>query len=801
MPQPRWEKCLPVTIPSVYIDLRPFSFLGLAVLLFYPPYLRGLFFAPELLVTHMASAMVFLLVLLDRLLRRKRVGLAGAMDYFALGLVGAFALSLTAAVNMREAVGAVLKYANFFLIYWSVSRWIRSYKDMEKLVWVLFLGALGVAVIGLGAATGYIQYPGAVTGDLQPSLQYSKTFALNSTLQYKNAFAAYIATASVLGLVLWFRSKNYLLQSLLGTGNMLMLVALLATQSRGGWVIYPLAVALLLAGVPSAYRWRGLYLFFLNLGLALFTTRLFWPRVLAGNGAGAARALLAGVAVMLAAHLVIWLGERLMERLDPSILTRNLLKGGGVGYLGLVFTYYIIYASGAVTSVSVQFVPWQIATRAQAINMAEPNFAIRLEYYRDAWAIIKNHPFVGAGGGAWNALYHRYQDFLYFTTEVHNQFLQLWVESGTPGLILYLGLWVAALVPVVKGLLRRREKEDWVVPWATTVAALALGVHSFFDFDLSLAALAIVLWSFFGMLRAAGELSPGHKAQVPRSMTRTLLSLLAGIVAALFLFVPSYRLYQAGQAGARGARAMAAQEMALAQAYMETAHRQDPFSASYVGDLAQIYTVLGLEAGDVKLIERARDYAALAKRREPYNPRVRTALSRMYMLQGWVDQSVAEARALLDINPLDITAYEYLGQTYIIAARFFLGSGRVERARPYVELAGQLPAQVSKKAEELKAARHPLRSPPFTLTPVVRLVGAQAAFLAGGWESAGKELQSLAKDPRVSDEARIWLAAMEARQGNQDKARRLLSAASRPDAVTQKDFSDLVAITLIEKND
>ncbi|MFA5882178.1 MAG: polymerase, partial [Eubacteriales bacterium] len=138
--------------PILNINLRVFVKIGLVFLLFYPPFLRGLFFAPELLMTHMFTAVLFALCWYDKLLRREVSFLKGPLDYSILAFILIYALSLIGAVNMRGAVGELLKVINYFMVYWIAAQTVKSEKDIKVLYRAIFISAVGVAAVGLGAA-------------------------------------------------------------------------------------------------------------------------------------------------------------------------------------------------------------------------------------------------------------------------------------------------------------------------------------------------------------------------------------------------------------------------------------------------------------------------------------------------------------------------------------------------------------------------------------------------------------------------------------------------------------------------
>lgn len=762
--------------PLLNINLQPLTLVGVAFLFFVPPFLRGLFFDPELLLVQQAAAGVFLLFVLDRLVKQESIAFSHPLDWLLCGLLLAYLVSISVAVDMRGAVRETLKYLNYLLVYWVVSRTARSERPISFLLHAVYLGAAGVAVVGLLSATGHLNFPGAWTG----------TF-INSTLQYRNALAAYLVIAQIIGFTLWIRTNSLFPQVLLALAGLPVTTVLLLSQSRGGWILYPIAAALWLTGLQDRF-WRGFYLFFLNLGVAMLTARAFLPEVVAGNSTAGLRVLLTACGVMAVAQLLINLGDRLLARRDLQPLHRNLFNYGGTLYIAAVVLTYLFYAAQALPRLGAQFLPVALLRRAGSITLEDPSAVGRFTYYGDAWEIIKNHPFLGAGGGAWNALYHRYKEGAYFSSEVHNHFLQTWVETGTVGFLFFTAFWLVLAFNLYL-LWRRRHEAGPAFPlvWGSGIAALALLGHSAIDFNLSLPALAIILWGLAGIVRGAAADGPKPRQPVlpqvslaKKPLTILIAQTAIGLLLALALYLPASRFYRAGQTGAAAARAVNAHNLTQARELMLKAHTLDPFTAVYLADLAQVEAVLGRADNDPASLERAEEYARHAVRLEPFNPRVRSTVSFAYLLLGRPDQAVAEAQALVDNNPLDVTAYEYLGRVAISAARQYLALGEIPMAGPYIQRAAQLPAKVRSRAAEVSTAGW--KGPKLQLTPLLALSSGQARYLLGDYPAAAELLQAALADNRIAAEASIWLAAVKARQGDLQGAQLLLDQSGNADA-------------------
>ncbi|MQL53503.1 polymerase [Desulfofundulus thermobenzoicus] len=819
--------------PILHLNLRPFFLGGLGFVLFTSPFMRGLFFQPELLTYLMITAAAFAFCVYDQVLRREVYFLRTPLDYAVAALVAAYALSLITAVHLRPAISELLKAAAFFMVYWTAARAVRGEKDMDRLLHVLYIAGLGVAAVGLLAAARVIDFPGAFENGV-----------IMSTLQYKNALAVYLAAVNVLGLGLSLKTELLLPKIIYAAGNTVLITVILGTQSRGGWIIYPLAMAALVALIPRGLRWRAAYHLFIFLGCGLVTARFFYAHLPVAQGAALLKYLLAGLAaafLLQAAYhfLALWL-----NRDEVAEATRRLVAVGGLAYCGLVLAVYLWYAAAAYPVAAAQILPGKVISRAETISAYDPSFRQRLEYYRDALRIVRDHPVTGAGGGGWNALYHRYASHLYWSTETHSHLFQTWVEAGTLGLAALLAAWAGFIRLLVR--LKRRESGEGpaVSTWTAAVAALTLGVHSAFDFDLSLAALGIFLFALFGAVRGmAGE--PERRAQAghggpegvppdrPAAFTgggnrnraawikvifsrffrsipdgpgspaggrkglagrdaparpsstarRLILAAMAGTLAAAAVIYPARAFHAAGVAGAEGARALLAKDMEQAKGRYEQAHRLDPFTASYAADLAQIWAVQAAARDDATARYRAIKYAREAAGAEPYNTRVRATLVNIYSLLREYDLMVQEAAALVAADPLQAVHYEVLARARLDAARYHLQRGEKDPARRYLAEAAQMPGQLP--------AAIPRPTPPLILS------AGQAAYIMGDLPGAAAYLEEAARDKEAAGrEARLWLAALYTRQGQGQKAAALLENLRKEEPETDKIYREVLSLSL-----
>jgi O-antigen ligase len=118
------------------------------------------------------------------------------------------------------------------------------------------------------------------------------------------------------------------------------------------------------------------------------------------------------------------------------------------------------------------------------VNAEDPTTG-RAHFWAVTADIIKHHPIVGAGVGAYGVLYSQYdsRDGQYRLEQAHNDYLQVLADGGIIGAILGL---VFIVVLFRMGFARRETHDDFRrgVSTGALAGCFAVLVHSFFDFTL-----------------------------------------------------------------------------------------------------------------------------------------------------------------------------------------------------------------------------------------------------------------------------------------------------------------------------
>ncbi len=224
---------------------------------------------------------------------------------------------------------------------------------------------------------------------------------------------------------------------------------------------------LLAHGMNRAAVWKtcllGSALFILYLSLALTGSR------------GATLGLLTGLAVVIGVAYRRVSGQRLAlfaVIVLTAYLLANISLNGEIGArLGTLTKMAWTWKLGSADSG--RFLIWE---RAWQMLMDAPWWGIGLGTYWLHWPPYRN-PLDGSAG-----------------FYVHNDYLQIWIETGLPGLLLLLAVYAAVLVTFLR-LLRYRKMDPVVALESAGLfgGLLAIAVHTFFDFDLYILPIQLVM--------------------------------------------------------------------------------------------------------------------------------------------------------------------------------------------------------------------------------------------------------------------------------------------------------------------
>ena len=144
-------------------------------------------------------------------------------------------------------------------------------KKPQFLLNILLANAVLVALLGIGAAAGTIDYPGAVISG-----------RISSSLQYPNTLATYMMAAFFISTTLYLNCEHKWGRFIYPGTNFTLLLVLIFTYSRGAWLAFPVIMVLYLIGLSGGKRIGAVVSFVVTLVPALLCMQGFSSAISAG---------------------------------------------------------------------------------------------------------------------------------------------------------------------------------------------------------------------------------------------------------------------------------------------------------------------------------------------------------------------------------------------------------------------------------------------------------------------------------------------------------------------------------------
>jgi len=345
-----------------------------------------------------------------------------------------------------------------------------------------------------------------------------------------------------------------------------------------------------------------------------------------------------------------------------------------------------------------KYIPESIVARFEGISLEGNSAQARMNFYRDSFKVIKDYPILGTGGGGWVTLYQMYQSYLYWTTQAHNYFLQMWIEIGIVGLGMFVVL-LLGLVYVGFNNYRKSDDEDRKLV-LTTVGIASIGIlsHAFMDFDLSLSALTFVLWMLMGVIYSGyKKTDKDDEVNIPkykRVKTNNKIPCWLTIAISIVLIISSSFLLAAKSNANKAIAASQMQDIDGAIKYFEKASKLDPFKAEYKSDLSTFNRIKFQQTKDQKYLRASLELARNAVKLAPYNSQVNFATSSTYMNTRNIDEALDLAEKAVQVHPMRVENYVQKCDGYLAAFYYYIEQGEYDKAEKTIEEAYKVKEQI-----------------------------------------------------------------------------------------------------------
>ena len=256
-----------------------------------------------------------------------------------------------------------------------------------------------------------------------------------------------------------------------------------------------LPLGLLLSGAVAAER-RLLYLF----AVVIMTLAL----MLTGSRGGILSLAAETFFLIAVAGLV-----RRRDRRDDGVAAEGSRVRAALLRVGLGFALVVALILGALSLGGEESLGRLLGT----VNSDDPTSG-RVQFWQGTWEVIKHHPVLGVGLGAFSVAYTRY-DVLNGTSrleQAHNDYLQILADAGIVGGALGLA-FVLALFAYGFARINSKDKFRSGVAAGALAGCFAVLVHSFFDFSLHMTSNALLFLVLAALATLNGRVEEADTSQ------------------------------------------------------------------------------------------------------------------------------------------------------------------------------------------------------------------------------------------------------------------------------------------------
>ncbi|MGE5613689.1 MAG: O-antigen ligase family protein [Bacillota bacterium] len=711
--------------------MKKASVASIMILVSASPLFRGLYFSFETYAFLAALALLSILYFLAKLRLREPFYFNKVYAVLGLLLVAAAAAAFAKAVYPRENLGTLLLYVELIALFIVLYDYFHDKKLM--LIRAIMMLSLTVgficAVFGLMALTGRFNFLEVTIFDGR----------VGSTFQYANTASIYFAVCAIFAISLANTVENVLLKALAAGMGSVVIFGFLMTGSRGGYIVGVIFILLLLAVQPTGQKLTGTAVFACMLLPVFIAMKSFGMSAAVHYNTGAVKWIAVPLVLAAASCLLLF---RLRETLAGN---RRSTKERGYGFVFIAAAAIAVFAVVYVFANRNGFswlLPPVLAARFERLvrnGFYENGIAFRLIYDRDALKLIAEHWLFGLGGGGWKALYQSVQDFFYTAAFVHNQYLQVFVDSGVLGFLSYTALVLYSGVCAVRSYLKSRDSDERAYAAGLLCGFFALAVHAFFDFDLSFVSLTLLFWAMFAastvgnrvavskaggivageagmqeeavgdggkqeVLAVGGDSRQGVSMSGGSGKQQTLAisgvgkmeALMTGsagkmamVIICSILFSTNALFFTAALNRQSGFNYMQKKEYMTAILYYEEAHRIDPYNSDYTFELAKLYLYQAKKSNEEEKratwLEKARWAGEKSVSGNKYYPAYMNTLARIYLESGMPLNALEYAQKVVLYQKYNADNYELLARCYLAAAEYYEKSGNFIAAADMLE--------------------------------------------------------------------------------------------------------------------
>lgn len=656
-----------------------------SILIFLPSFFRGLYFEKEQFIVYIFSAILFVIYCFFKIRSRQKIMFATLLDYAVAAMVAMYLINFITSIHPRAALGELLKYINYLVIYLLVCELCVDLREIKVFLNIILASGFGVSLLGIAAACGTLKINGA----------YSEVeHMISSTLQYHNTFAALTVVNLFIAFTLYSLSENKYFKLIYSIVSFTLFFTLIFSYSRGVWLLFPLVfLVYIILGYKLILKDSIILMFSIGISTAL-SMKGFGNSLVNKEGLNGWFWFFTGlIACIILTFLIELLAQAILKlNINPKVAGITIAAIALFGVLAIAF----------VPGLAQKVVPLFILERARDINLSTHAVQERFAFYIDGFKIIKDFPIFGVGGGGWPSIYFKYQSYLYWSTQPHSYIMQVLIENGVLGLAALIFLGYSFIKICISNFKLNKENAQMrIISLGITMAASSILLHSIIDFDLSLSAISIILWSMLAIISSIYSLTVKENVSPKAKRGAYRLSPYAAMIAGiLFLFITS-SLIIANTYAMKGIRYVKANNYKEAVRMFKIAKSFDPLNVSYRVDYANLLfdTAVKNEKDNSKreqVLKEVNNNMETALSLDRYSSKINAQIAAYYMRTGRIDEGLRLIEKSIELQPLRPENYLQKADAYLQVAQIYLNKREKDKAKEALRVVVNIEGDIAK---------------------------------------------------------------------------------------------------------
>jgi len=321
-----------------------------------------------------------------------------------------------------------------------------------------------------------------------------------------------------------------------------------------------------------------------------------------------------------------------------------------IGYLFMPHQFKIKTTEGIIKIINPEHGRYEIF-RHQTILM-------RAVVWKNTVRMFLKHPLIGVGMGHFRIFYPRFrgaEDFSVYPrgirfAKVHNEFLQIFVEGGIIGGILFIG-FIGLLIWGAYTLIKREEeREVRIIYSGLLISLVAMLANALFSSNLRIPSSSLVFWVIAGLLGTL-QVRKGFCVKIPSYIFLIIVPCLA------FFLVVGIKTLFASYEYKTGTNYIKMKHPSKAIERFERSLEWLPYKSRRWFELGKLYQELNVTDKALNAYEQGLVY-------DPFNVFFLNNLGAIYYQLGDLNKAEESFKKIIEIDPSYIGAYYNLYATY-----------------------------------------------------------------------------------------------------------------------------------------